>query len=166
MSGVRVPHCPPKIHCNPKIKASGWSLPPAQTQSNGLCCPAGQFLYISDRADGLHICPVFTAGGPVLREANSQQKLGGPGLDFQTWDSTNPSHTRITPERRSVDQFYSLIPPGLPRFAEYSCKKAHTPYRPNSTHREAEHDKNPQHHTKSNPRIAHEPENRSENRPF
>jgi hypothetical protein len=75
--------------------------------------------------------------------------LGGPGLDFQTWDSTNPSHTRITPERRSVDQFYSLIPPGLPRFAEYSCKKAHTPYRPNSTHREAEHDKNPQHRMKT-----------------
>ena len=108
MSGVRVPHCPPKIHCNPKIKASGWSLPPAQTQSNGLCCPAGQFLYISDLADGLHICPVFTAGGPVLREANSQQKLGGPGLDFQTWDSTNPSHARITPlKRRCVYQIRS-----------------------------------------------------------
>jgi len=40
---------------------------------------------------------------------------------------------------------------GPPPLAEYSGEKAQTLYRPNSTHQEAEYDKNPQHRTESNP---------------
>ena len=44
---------------------------------------------------------------------------------------------------------YLLRPAPIPDFAENYLNKAQTLYRPNTIHRRAEHDRNPQHDTKS-----------------